>query len=173
MSGSLTVSIKYVQVNDPSMSGIRIIGLRGGFTFDQAMDHVESLGAEVALLNPDSVCGKDHLVSAYIHAERAFAEGRNRCKKIVTEMILYAAFERQIGRALDAVRPRSGTDAVVAAIIGYDGDLQLEKLHAVEDPSLLAPSAEKARKLGVELFDGVSPEDAVLEKVAFVDLMKQ
>ena len=63
--------------------------------------------------------------------------------------------------------------AVVAAVIGYDGDLRLDALHATEDPSLLAPSEEKARRLGVELFDGVSPEDAVLEQVAFVDLMKQ
>ncbi len=155
------------------MSGIRVIGLRGDFTFEQAMDHFETLGAEVALLDPESVCGKDHLVSAYSHAERAFEEGRNRSKKIVTEMILYAAFERQIGRALAAVKPREGSGCVVAAVIGYDGDLHLEKLHAVEDSSLLAPSAEKARRLGVELFDGVPPEDAVLEQVAFVDLMKQ
>jgi len=169
----LTVPIKYVQLHPAPMSGIRVVGLRGDFTFDQAMDHFESLGAEVALLDPDAVCGRDHLVSAYMHAERAFAEGRNRSKKIVTEMILYAAFERQIGRALDAVRPRPGSGTVVAAVIGYDGDLGLERLGATEDPSLLAPSEEKAKRLGVELFDGVSPEDAVLEKVAFVDLMKQ
>lgn len=169
----MTEPIKYVQMHPLRMSGIRVIGLRGDFTFDRAMDHFESLGAEVALLDPDAVCGKDHLVSAYMHAEKAFAEGRNRSKKIVTEMILYAAFERQIGRALDAVRPRPGSGAVVAAVIGYDGDLELGKLGAVEDPALLAPSAEKAGRLGVELFEGVSPEDAVLEKVAFVDLMKQ
>ena len=155
------------------MTGLRVIGLRGGFSFEEADAHFASLGADAALFDPSVVCGEDHLRSAFMHAEKAFSEGRNRSKRLVTEMILYAACERQIKRAIDLMKPRPGSGGMVAAVIGFDGDLELGKLGAAEDPSLFAPSAEKARNINVEVFPGMDPEDAVLEKVAFVDLMKQ
>ena len=155
------------------MSGIRIVGLRGGFSFEEADRHFASLGADAALLDPSVVCGEDHLRSAFMHAEKAFSEGRNRSKRLVTELILYAACERQIKRAIDLMKPRPSSPGMVAAIIDYDGDLRLEELGAMEDSSLVEPSLEKARNLGVEPFPGMDPVDAVLEEIAFVDLMKQ
>lgn len=155
-----------------SVSEVRVVGIRGGFTFEQAVDHFASIGAEVVLLEPSVVCGKDHVVSAVMHAERAFAEGRNRAKTLLTEIVLYAACERQIGKALKKMKPTDGTAGMVAAVLNYPGDLALSELGAESDDSLYAPSEEKARNLGAELFDGVSPGDAVLEQVAMVDLMK-
>lgn len=169
----LPSSINIPDASHRTMSHVRVIGLRGSFSFEEADAHFASLGADAVLLDPSVVCGEDHVRSAVMHAEKAFEEGRNRSRRVVTEAVLYAACERQIRRALDLMKPRPGSGGMVAAVIGYNGDLHLEKLGATEDPSLMEPSEEKARKLGIELFDGVSIEDAVLEQVASVDLMKQ
>lgn len=151
---------------------VRVLGLRGDFTFEDAVAHFADIGADVALVDPEMVCGRGHLVSAAMHAERVFAEGTNRSKSMIVETILYAACERQIGRALAKMKPRTDGE-MVAAVLGFDGDLRLDALGAKEDDSLFAPSADKALRVGAVLFDGVSPEDCVLEQVAMVDLMKQ
>ncbi len=118
------------------------------------------------------VCGKAHIESAFRHAERAFAEGTNRARNILTETILFAACERQIGKALKKMGPRPDSKEMVAAVLDIDGDLHLSELHAARDDSLCDPSEEKAKNLCAELFEGISPEDCVLEQVAMVDLLK-
>lgn len=155
------------------MTGVQVVGLRGDFTFDEAIRHFSDAGGDVALLDPAKVCGKDHLRSAVMHAERAFAEGTNRSKTLLTEVILYAACERQIDRALRKMRPPEGSHAVVAVVIGVEGDLRLGELGAERDDALCEASPAKAEALGAEMFCGILPEEAVLEQLAMVDLMKQ
>jgi len=155
------------------MTGTRVVGIRGSFTFEEAVNHMSSLGGNIILFDPSMICGRDHIVSAVHHADMAFSEHRNRSKTLLTEIVLYAACERQIGKALDKMKPKPESDGMVAAILDYDGDLKLSEIDAVSDDSLFAPSAEKAKNVGAEMFDGVSPEDAVLEQMAMVDLMKQ
>ena len=41
-----------------------------------------------------------------------------------------------------------------------------------ERSSIPYASEEKARNLGAELFEGIPPEECVLEQVAMVDLLK-
>ena len=154
------------------MTEVQVIGLRGGFGFEKAVEHFTGLGGEVVLFDPRAVCGKAHIRSAVMHADRAFAEGTNRAKNILTEIVLFAACERQIGKALKKMRPAEGADAMVAAVLNINGDLALDTLGVERDDSLCDASVEKAEYLGVELFPGVSPEDCVLEQVAMVDLLK-
>ncbi len=124
------------------------------------------------MLEPSMVCGKEHVLSAVMHAEKAFADGTNRAKNILTEIVLYAACERQISKALKKMKPREGSDGMVAVVLGIEGDLDLDTLGAERDDSLMDASLEKAEALGVTMFEGVSVEDAVLEQVATVDLLK-
>ncbi|AMH94329.1 hypothetical protein AR505_0608 [methanogenic archaeon ISO4-H5] len=107
-----------------------------------------------------------------MHADRAFAEGTNRARNILTEIVLYAACERQIGKALKKMSPKDGSEGMVAAVLNVKGDLKLDALGAVRDDSLCDASEEKARNLGSELFEGIPPEECVLEQVAMVDLLK-
>ena len=74
----------------------KVIGMRGNTSFDEIITHFTTMGGEIVLMDPDMVVGKDHIISAAIHAERSFSEGTNRSKTILTEIILYAAWERQI-----------------------------------------------------------------------------
>ncbi len=152
------------------VNSVQVIGLKGDFSFEDAVKHFTGLGGEVVLFDPSVVCGKDHVLSAVQHAERAFQAGNGRAKNVLTEIVLYAAGERQIGRALEKMRPK-GNGGMVAAVFDLD-DLALSDLGAERDDSLCDASEDKARNLGAELFDGVSPEDAVLEMVAMVDLLK-
>ena len=148
---------------------VSVVGLRDA-SFADTVERFRSLGLEAVLLEPSMVCGKDHCISAAMHAERAFAEGRNRSRTMATETVMYAAAERQIGKALEKMRPKGS--GMVAVILGSAAP-DLSGLGAETDDSLFAPSEEKARNLGAELFPGVPPEDCVLEAVASVDLMKQ
>lgn len=155
------------------MAEVRIVGLRGPATFEEVDRHFESLGVDAVLLDPSVVCGRAHLQSAVMHAERAFAEGRNRSRRLVTETILYTVCERQIRRALDLAKPNPASGGMVALVLDYSGDLRLDSIGMMEDDSLIEPSPDKAAKIGAEPFDGVSTEDEVLERVASLDLQKQ
>ena len=154
------------------MTDVQVIGLKGDFSFDDAVKHFISLGGEVVLFDPSVVCGKAHIESAVMHADRAFAEGTNRARNILTEIVLYAACERQIGKAMKKMGPKDGSEGMVAAVLNVKGDLKLDALGAVRDDSLCDASEEKAKNLGAELFEGIPPEECVLEQVAMVDLLK-
>jgi KEOPS complex subunit Cgi121 len=148
----------------------QIIGMRGDAGFDEIISHFTSLGGECVLLDPDMVCGKCHAMSAFIHAERAFAEGTNRSKTIMSETILYCAWERQIGRAMAKMKPKEGRNEYVAVLIGI-GDPKLDLIGMARDDSLADATEEKAEKLGLK--DGFLPyEDQAMENVACVELLK-
>jgi len=151
---------------------VQVIGIKGDLGFDDIVRHFTELGGDVVLLDPDMVCGRDHILSAVLHAERALRNGTNRSKTLLTETILYAAGERQIGRAMEKMRPKNGKDTMVAVLFGID-DPCLDRIKMVRCDEITEASPEKARNLGADLFDGISCEDAVLEHVAMTDLLKQ
>jgi len=151
---------------------VQVIGIKGDLGFDDIVRHFTELGGDVVLLDPGMVCGRDHVLSAVMHAERAISNGTNRSKTLLTEIILYAAGDRQIGRAMEKMRPKSGKDGMVAVLLGID-DPRLDRISMVRCDDIMDPSPEKARNLGADIFDGISCEDAVLEHVAMTDLLKQ
>ena len=150
---------------------VTVIGIRCDLPFDDIVAHFRELGGDVVLLNPKYVCGRDHILSAVMHAERAFAQGTNRSKSVITETILYAACERQISKALAKMRPEEGCGGMAAAVFGVS-DLRLDMIKAVSDDSLLECTDEKAKCLGISV-PGIPPEDLILEMVAVMDIQKQ
>ena len=147
-----------------------LIGIRGPVPFEDLVAHFTSLGGDVVLMDPDMVCGREHVMSAVMHAERAFSNGTNRSKTILTEILLYCAWERQIGKALSKMRPKEGRDEYVALLIDVD-DPHLDEIGMVRDDSLYEPTEWKCEKLGLRSCF-LSPVDQALENVAMVDLMK-
>jgi len=148
----------------------RALGIRGSAPFGAILDHLTARGLRAVLMDPDYIAGPDHVISAAIHAERAFADGTARSKTFETEVILYCAWERQIGRANDRMRPKDGTTEYALLIAG-DGDPRLEEIGVETDPSILAVDEEKINRLGLS-DPFLSPEDQALENVAAVDLLK-
>ena len=151
---------------------VQVIGIKGELGFDGVVKHFTELGGDVVLLDPNMVCGRDHILSAVMHAERAIMNGTNRSKTLLTETILYAAGERQIGRAMEKMRPKDGNDGMVAVLFGID-DPKLGEIGMVRCDEIMEPSLQKANNLGADTFEGISFEDAVMELVAMTDLLKQ
>jgi len=148
----------------------QLIGMRGDANFDTMVSHFTSMGGEVVIIDPDAVVGKDHIMSAAMHAERAFSNGTNRSKTILTEILLYSAWERQIGKALTKMKPKEGRNEYVALLIDID-DPKLDEIGMVRDDSLIEATDEKAKKLGLSK-EFLSYEDQAVENVAMVELLK-
>ncbi len=145
--------------------------MRGDATFERMVGHFTSMGGDCVLLDPDMVVGRDHLLSAAEHAERAFREGTNRSKTVLTEIILYAAWERQIGRAMAKMRPKEGRTDYVALLVDID-DPRLDDIGMVRDDSLIDATEEKAARLGLITGGSLGYEDQAVENVAMVELLK-
>ena len=149
---------------------LQVIGMHGNATFEQMVGHFTSMGGDCVLVDPDMVVGKDHLLSAAEHAERAFREGTNRSKTVLTEIILYSAWERQIGKAMTKMKPKEERNDYVALLIDID-DPRLEEIGMIRDDSLFEATQEKAERLGL-IGGSLSFEDQAVENVAMVELLK-
>ena len=154
------------------MADITVIGIRCGSSFNDIIKHFQDLGGDVILMDPDLVCGRDHVLSAVMHAERAFEHGTNRSKSLLTETLLYAAGERQISKALAKMRPKEGRDGMIAAVFGVK-DMRLDDINAVIDDKILGCTKDKLKNLGVTVSGTIPLDDLVLEMVATVDIQKQ
>ena len=154
------------------VSDLKVIGIKGNAPFQSIVDHFISLGGEVVLMNPMYVYGKDHIISAVEHAERAFRNGTNRSKTIMMEIIMYAAGDRQISSALSKMKPRPDTTEYVAAVLDVPGDLMLDKIGMVRDDKLIEGTPEKAKLIGLMDCEGISYDQLILEKVALLDVAK-
>lgn len=151
---------------------VQVIGLRGKASFDDMVKHFISLGGESIIMDPMYVCGKDHLISAAMHAERSFEHGTNRSKTLLTEIILYAAGERQINKAMERMRPKSGKEDYAVVLLNVPDDLKLDSIGMVRDDSILEANDEKAGLMGFDDSFGIPYEDQALEMVALLDLAK-
>lgn len=145
---------------------------------DERLATIRRLGQDVQLLDARLVCGRDHLVSAAEHAERAMREGRNAAKSLAVEFVLYASGERQISEAIAKMGVREDTETF--AVVTFGREVPGETLRALDlatDDAVLEPSPEKLRAFGIPDAEiaTVSPPrapDLVLERVARVDLLK-
>jgi KEOPS complex subunit Cgi121 len=138
-------------------------------------------GYDVQLMNADAVYGKDHLISAIEHAQRAFARGQNSATDLMVEIILYASAERQIKKAIEKVGLKENTERIAAILIGdVDEDKVtdlLASLHLERDDSVLDGSVEVLDLFGIGEKErlAISREkwgDLILERVAMLDLDK-
>ena len=72
--------------------------------FDDIVSHFTSMEGDGVRMNPGMVAGKDHVLSAARHAERAFSKGTNRSTTLLSEIILYATWERLISKPALLIR---------------------------------------------------------------------
>ena len=157
---------------------MQIVGARGA-PGDPArrLATLKALG-EVQLLDARLVCGRDHLVSAAEHAERAMREHRNVARSLAVEFVVYASGERQIADALTKMGIRDDTTQFAVVVFGGEDPADvLRSLSFTRDHAVLESSPAKLRAFGLTDAElaSVPPEraaDLVLERVALVDLLK-
>ena len=154
------------------VADVKVIGLKGDATFDDMVRHFTSLGGVVVIMDPMYVCGKDHVISAVRHAERSFEHGTNRSKTLLTEIILYAAGERQISKAMERMRPKPGCNEFALALLDVPDDMKLSEIGMERDDSILDANDTKAEAIGLDRSFNIPLEDLALEMVALLDLAK-
>lgn len=147
-----------------------VAGLRGNEPFDSIVNHFNSIGGDVVLMEPSYIYGRDMAESAVEHAMRAFDRKQNRSKTLLTEIIIYAACERQISKAIAKMKPRG--NEYVAVVLGFD-DVDIGNLDLERDDSIIDGTPEKAEIMGLTNGMGISPRDLVLENVAMLDVEKK
>ena len=140
----------------------------------------------VQVLNAEMICGSLHIDSAIIHALRAYNEKRMRTQSLGMEVLLYASGERQLTRAIPKMGVKKGACSIVVSIIS-DKHSTHELSHLLtsfqkqfkfkEDATVLSISIEKLKRWRIQdsLIKLLSPdeyEDVILEKVAYVDIIK-
>ena len=173
---------------------IVVIGARG--TIKNIDSFVEQLllfskkeNLVIQVFDATVIYGKDHLVSATTHAQRAFQQGTNATNSLALEILLYAAGERQIQKAIQKIGVKKGEQAV-AFVLTNDMTLKtksriekavikrlLRTFHLTSDETVLNGTRTALKKFGItEKEISTVPEshygDLILEKVALVDVIK-
>jgi KEOPS complex subunit Cgi121 len=149
---------------------------------DDALDKVnqfcENRDCEVQILDAGLVFGKDHILSAFEHAKRAFDEGRNSSRTLATEVLVYASGERQISESIEKMGIKNVSTEFCIILLG-DGDIDalVGHLDLERDDSVLVGDVDSLSAFGIsqEEMDTVPKDgvfDLVLERVAMVDLLK-
>lgn len=147
-------------------------GAKGPFQKDTLLRKVKKIGEKagknIVVMNSVAVCGRDHLLSAYQHASKAFLEHRALARDFSAEFLRYLTGERQVSVAIEKGGIRDGCSMVILSEIPVDtiiGALGLER-----DDSLIECSEKKKNYLGINL-EGIKGEDMALELTAMVALL--
>jgi len=134
---------------------------------------------EALVVDADLVCGPEHMASALMHAERAFRNRRNAADSLTMETMLYLSGERQLSKAREKVGLKAGTERVALLFLGQGPEDGLwQRLGLRHDDSVLGYHLAKAEGFGIgkEEINSVPAsmvQDLVLERVAFVDIIKR
>ena len=133
---------------------------------------------EAQAMNAARIFGQVHLISAAEHAIRAFDRGSNSLSSLTTEVMLYAAGERQIRKAIQLMGVKEGSKAVAFVIFGADASSLSNAADTIavhfgleRDDSVLDAAGKDGSAFGTDA-EGNAAEDAVLEKIALLDLNK-
>lgn len=163
------------------MMGHLLIGARGKVEDTASfLSKVQKLFPyDVLCMDAEMVCGREHIESALEHARRAIRNGNNSSIGLAMETMLYASGEKQLAKARDKMGLKVGTEQFAILFIGAGPeDRDLDDLELQRDDSVLEFTMQKALNFGIEHDELISvPEhmmrDLVLERVAFVDIIKR
>jgi KEOPS complex subunit Cgi121 len=159
---------------------------------DAFMKQIQSFskheGIVVQAFDASMIYSDDHLLSATIHAKRAFEQGRGSTNSLALEILLYASGERQIEKALRKVGVKKGNQRIVFVLTSDLGNGEninesmgnrlLAVLCLRNDDRALSGDRMTLKRFGITEQELITiPEnqygDLILEKVALVDVMKK
>ena len=141
-------------------------------------DHDSKGETLLQFMKADKVLGKEHIISAIEHADRAFTRGKNISTTRSMEILVYAAGEPQIKNALAKVGLKDGCERIAIIIAeGLEVESLLNHLALERDDSVLECDESKLRGFGISeveisAVENTKLRDLVLERVAMVDVKK-
>lgn len=139
-------------------------------------------------LDAHLVYGIDHLMSATRHALRACEQKTNATNSLALEILLYAAGERQIQKAISKIGVKKGKQTIAFVLVdnqktnkrkAYDAvaDRLLKTFKCTRDDKVLEGNIDTLKRFGITNQQLLTvPEnkygDLILEKIAMVDVIK-
>jgi len=140
-------------------------------------------------VNADAVYGKEHLLSAADHALRSWSQGTNATNSLALEILLYAAGERQIQKAIKKMGVKTGRQSIAFILVdtkkqrgnrkAYQSiiDRLLSTFHMTSDEAVLEGNRDTLKHFGIKdqeirTLPAHKYGDLILEKVAMVDVLK-
>jgi KEOPS complex subunit Cgi121 len=173
---------------------IEIVGARGTIKdidvfLQKLLEFATKEQIVIQAVNAKVVYGKEHLVSAVDHALRAFAQETNSTNSLALEILLYAAGERQIQKAIKKMGVKIGRQPIAFVIVdtmkrrrnrkAYDSiiDRLLDTFHMKFDETVLEGNRDTLKDFGIKNHEirtvpAQKYGDLILEKVAMVDVLK-
>jgi KEOPS complex subunit Cgi121 len=173
---------------------IVVIGARGTIkNIDSFVKHLLLFSKKEKLViqafDAAVIYGKNHLISATTHAQRAFEQGRNATNSLALEILLYAAGERQIQKAIQKIGVKKGEQSIAFAITNdmtpkTKGHIEktvikkfLRMFHLTSDDQVLEGNKTTLKRFGITEKEITTVQesnygDLILEKVALVDVIK-
>lgn len=132
----------------------------------------------------------DHLFSATTHARRAFQQRTNATSSLALEILLYAAGERQIEKAIRKIGVKKGRQTIVFLITDALDEKEkktvdeaikkklLKTFNLLPEESILQGDTRTLKRFGIteKELSTVPKErygDLILEKIAMVDVIKR
>lgn len=136
------------------------------------------------------IYSKDHLISAIAHAKRAFQQKTNATGSLALELLLYAAGERQIDKAIKKIGVKKGKQKIVFVLTDpldrkakktIDDSIKKKLLNTFDlqlDEKAIQGDKMTLRRFGITDQEvSTIPKDwygdLILEKVALVDIIKR
>jgi KEOPS complex subunit Cgi121 len=174
---------------------IAVVGAYGGIKnidsfIKQLLVFSEKERLVVQAFDATMIYSDDHLISATAHAKRAFQQGTNATGSLALEILLYAAGERQIEKAIKKMGVKKGRKKIVFVLTDpLEGtrkktidetvkrkllktfDLQLDEKAIQGDTGILKRFGITDQELSTIPKDHYG--DLILEKVALVDIIKK
>ena len=168
---------------------IKIFGAKGNIqNVDSFLDKIIKYRKEKELIiqafNADLIYEKEHLISAFKHAKRAFKNKTNSTNSLEMEILLYSSGERQLKLAIPKMGVVSGNSNVgfifvkdKAMISDIIIDEFLDYVSLKRDDKVLLGNADTLKKFGIKKNEiQTVTEDKyghlILEKIALVDIIK-
>ncbi len=157
------------------------------------IQHLNDFSAQERLIiqafDAQVVYGKDHILSAVMHAKRAFQQRTNATNTLALEILLYAAGERQIQKAIKKMGIKKGKQGIVFLITdtsnkkdlkGADESVVQKLLNTFQftrDDDVIYGDMETLKCFGITKSElsTVSKEkygELILERIAMVDIIK-
>jgi KEOPS complex subunit Cgi121 len=135
------------------------------------------------------IYGKDHLISATAHAKRAFLQGTNATNSLALEILLYAAGERQIQKAIKKMGVKKGEQQIAFLLTDSTNQVKnrnidkaviqrlLKTFQLTIDENVIKGDRSTLKRFGItdEELSTIREEkygDLILEKIALVDVIK-
>lgn len=147
-------------------------GAKGSFRKEVLLEKVRKIEAETGKrlipINPMAVCGRDHLLSAYLHTMDAFSEGRAVAKDFSAEFFRYLTGKRQVSVAIE--KGGIAENGAVIILSEMPADRVISVLGLERDDDLIECSAEKTEYLGIN-GTGIKGEEMALELTAMVAVL--